>query len=226
MICLSLVFAAAAVAQTPKLTPSVSADIEMVTVTTLNDGNQLQKTATQRFYRDSQGRTRLENGNVVTINDVVAHEVIVLDLVRRTAQKTILPAPSAASVRAAASEGSAVKVKTSETSPQAGASLGARNINGFDTEGTEMTSIIPANSDLGNKLPIRKTTRIWRSKALQLPILMEIQDPLHGNITMQYKNVQPGALLDPILFQAPRDFTMTQRTAVTQPPASGQFPKP
>jgi len=39
-----LISASAVVVQTPKTVPSVSADIEVVTQTTLSDGNQLQKT--------------------------------------------------------------------------------------------------------------------------------------------------------------------------------------
>jgi hypothetical protein len=215
-------------AQTPKPVPPVSADIEVVTLTTLSDGNQLQKTATQRFYRDSQGRTRLENGDTVTINDVVAHQILLLNLRNHTAQRLTAPQPAAvASPRAGSlALNPATTAKAMEPQSPPGISLGARNVNGFDTEGKEVTSTIPANSKLGNKLPIQRTTRIWQSPTLHLPILVEIQDAFHGNITMQYKNLQAGVLLDPILFQAPPEFTVVDRALAVKPAATGQFPKP
>lgn len=223
-----LVSGAAMTAQTSKTVPPVSADIEVVTLTTLSDGNQLQKTATQRFYRDSQGRTRLENGDTVTINDVVAHQILLLNLRNHTAQRLMAPQAAAAeNLRAGAmGRGPAMNARALENQTPRGVSLGARNINGFDVEGKEVTSTIPANSNLGNKLPIQRTTRIWQSPTLHLPILVEIQDALHGNITMQYKNLQAGVLLDPILFQAPPEFTLIDRAVSARPAPSGQFPKP
>jgi outer membrane lipoprotein-sorting protein len=221
-----LVSGAAMTAQTPKTAPSVRAEIEVNTLTTLNDGNQLQKTATQRFYRDSQGRMRLENGNTVTINDVVAHQILVLNLANHTAQR--IPAPASALIQprlGTLQRSPLVDANTSQAQPP-GVSLGSRNINGFDTHGKLIVSTIPANSSLGNKLPIQRTTRIWKSPALNLPVLVEIEDSVHGHITMQYKNLQAGVLLDPILFEVPPEFTVIERTAATRPAASGQFPKP
>jgi outer membrane lipoprotein-sorting protein len=222
-----LVSGAAMIAQTPKKSPSVRAEIEVNTLTTLNDGNQLQKTVTQRFYRDSQGRMRMENGNTVTINDVVAHQILVLNLANHTAQR--IPAPASALVQprvGALQRSPLVNANTSQAQTPDGVNLGSRNINGFDTDGKLMVSTIPANSSLGNKLPIQRTTRIWKSPALNLPLLVEIDDSVHGHITMQYKNLQAGVLLDPILFEVPPEFTVIERTGATRPAASGQFPKP
>lgn len=223
-----LVSASAVVAQTPKTVPSVSADIEVVNQTTLSDGNQLQKTQTQRFYRDTLGRTRLENGETVTINDVVAHQIIQLDLMNHTAQRFLVPTPQTPAGLGAVAlrQSPRPTINPDGVQRQPGVPLGTRNINGFDTEGKEVTSTIPANSSLGNKLPIQRTTRVWQSTALHVPLLVEIQDPLHGHITMQYKNLVAGALLDPILFEIPKDFTVTERTMTARPPTSGQFPRP
>lgn len=218
-------------AQTTKTAPTVRADIEVATVTTLSDGNQLQKSATEQFYRDSQGRTRLENGNMITINDPVAHQVLVVDMVNRTVQKIVSPpapvtAGPTAEALARSPEMIAKPAQNQAQQPQPGTNLGVKNIDGFDAEGKETVSTIPANSNLGNKLPIQRTTRIWKSPTLNLPILVEIDDPVHGHITMKYKNLQAGVLLDPILFEAPAGFTVIDRKAVSRPAASGQFPKP
>jgi hypothetical protein len=43
---------------------------------------------------------------------------------------------------------------------------------------------------------------------------------------MQYKNLQPSVLLDPMRFQAPPEFTVTQRAAALKPAPSGQFQNP
>ncbi len=222
-----LASSAAMTAQAPKTIAPVSADIEVNTVTTLRDGNQLQKTATQRFYRDSQGRTRLENGDMVTINDVVAHQILLLNLKNHTAQRIVAPqSPAVASPRVGTLGRSPdMTAKPPQTQTPPGASLGERNIDGFAAEGREVTSTIPAHSNLGNTLPIQRTTRIWKSSALGLPLMVEIEDTLHGHITMRYKNLQAGLLLDPILFQAPPGFTVIDR-ATARPAASGQFPEP
>lgn len=215
-------------AENPRAVPSVSAEIEVITLTTLSDGNQLQQRATQRFYRDVHGRTRLENGDMVTINDVVAHEVLLLNLAHHTVQRFATPRVSASSgTGAGKSEGNqTVNMRADDNRPPSGSSLGVRNINGFATEGKEVISTIPANSRLGNKRAIQRTTRVWQSVTLRLPLLVEIQDALHGQITMQYKNVQVGLLLDPILFQVPNGFTVISRPGILRPPASGQFQKP
>jgi outer membrane lipoprotein-sorting protein len=225
MFLVLLVSGAAVIAQTSKTLPSVRADIEVNTLTTLNDGNQLQKTVSQRFYRDTQGRMRMENGNTVTINDVVAHQILVLNLAQHTVQRIAAPASALAQPRVGTLERSPLaNPNTTQTPP--GESLGSRNINGFDTDGKLIVSTIPANSSLGNKLPIQRTTRIWKSATLNLPVLVEIDDAVHGHITMQYKNLQAGVLLDPILFEAPPGFTLIERTVAVKPAASGQFPKP
>ena len=221
-----LISASAVAAQTPKTVPSVSADIEVVTQTTLSDGNQLQKTQTQHFYRDSLGRTRLENGDTATINDVVAHQIITLDLMNHTAQRLLAPPSQTRTGLGALSQSPKPTTDSASIQSRPGTPLGSRNINGFDTEGKEVTSTIPANSSLGNMLPIQRTTRVWQSTALHLPLMVEIQDPLHGHITMQYKNLQAGALLDPILFEIPKDFTVTERSMTARPGTSVQFPRP
>jgi len=41
---------------------------------------------------------------------------------------------------------------------------------------------------------------------------------------MQYKNVGAGELQDPIPFEIPKDFTVSERTMTAKPPTSVRFP--
>ena len=64
----------ALVAQTPKLqTPPLSAEIDVVSVRALPDGNTLRQEKKMKFYRRADGSTRLETGSRVVIVDNGAH---------------------------------------------------------------------------------------------------------------------------------------------------------
>jgi hypothetical protein len=75
-----------------------SATEERKTVQTLGDGTQLENSDSNLFYRDSQGRTRVEqtvNGRTrILISDPVDHTNIVLDPTTKTARKNSLMAQS------------------------------------------------------------------------------------------------------------------------------------
>lgn len=53
----------------------------------LNDGNRIERSSSIKFYRDSQGRTRQEQGGAVFINDVVAGKGYVLNVQNRSARE-------------------------------------------------------------------------------------------------------------------------------------------
>ena len=53
----------------------------------LNDGNRIERSSSIKFYRDSQGRTRQEQGGAVFINDVVAGKGYVLNMQNRSARE-------------------------------------------------------------------------------------------------------------------------------------------
>jgi hypothetical protein len=69
----------------------LSATEERKTVQTLGDGTQLENSDSNLFYRDGQGRTRMEQtvqGRTrIVISDPVAHTTVVLDPVTKTARK-------------------------------------------------------------------------------------------------------------------------------------------
>ncbi len=73
----------------------VAATEERKTVQTLADGTQLENSDSNLYYRDSQGRTRVEQTSQgttrIVINDPVAHTNIVLNPATKTARKVTLP---------------------------------------------------------------------------------------------------------------------------------------
>jgi hypothetical protein len=183
---------AALVAQTSTLqTVPLSADIDVVSVRALSDGNTLRQVRKMKFYRRADGSTRLEEPNRVVIVDNSAHTTTVLDLVSKVAQVQAtrsastdartpvkaLPQPLAA--------GSGLEEKNSA----ARTDLGVKVIAGYSVHGIQRTTTIPVNSALGNTSPITKTMQVWSSSDLLLPLLTVISDPLGGTTTSQYESI-------------------------------------
>jgi hypothetical protein len=70
-----------------------SASQQSHTLQTLGDGTKIERTETSQYYRDSQGRTRVDTGSGTTvIQDPVAGFMATLDTASKTFQK--LPAPA------------------------------------------------------------------------------------------------------------------------------------
>jgi hypothetical protein len=84
------------IAQTPSLqTVPLSADIDVVSVRTLPDGNTLrQERKKMKFYRRADGSARLEEANRLVIVDNGAQTVTVLDPISKTAQVQATPTAS------------------------------------------------------------------------------------------------------------------------------------
>jgi TonB family protein len=89
-------------------------------------------------------------------------------------------------------------------------SLGSQMIEGVAAEGTRTTHTIPAGS-MGNEKPIEITYERWRSKELQLDVLIKSVDPRSGESTEQMTNINPGEP-DPALFEIPSDYTVQEFT--------------
>jgi TonB family protein len=90
-------------------------------------------------------------------------------------------------------------------------SLGSQMIEGVAAEGTRTTHTIPAGS-MGNERPIEVTYERWRSKELQLDVLIKSVDPRSGESTQQMTNISRGEP-DPALFEIPSDYTVQEFTA-------------
>ncbi|HEY6401223.1 MAG TPA: energy transducer TonB [Blastocatellia bacterium] len=87
-------------------------------------------------------------------------------------------------------------------------SLGSQMIEGVMAEGTRITVTIPAGS-MGNERPINATYERWRSKALQMDLLIKSVDPRSGEATQQITNLTLGDP-DPALFEIPPDYTIQE----------------
>jgi hypothetical protein len=197
------------IGQTPSLrTVPLSADIDVVNVRTLPDGNTLRQERKMKFYRRADGSTRLEEPNRVVIVDNDAQTVTVLDPISKTAQVQATPMASTNGRKPVAAQ------------PQlqvAGSSLGGSNISsktdlgvkviaGYSVHGVQQSTTIPANSALGNTAPITKTIQVWRSSDLQLPLLTVINDPLGGTTTSRYENVSTSPQSDSNRFTVPAGY--------------------
>jgi len=207
------------VAQTPPLeTVPLSADIDVVSVRTLPDGNTLRQERKMKFYRRADGSTRVEEPNRVVIVDNSSHTVTVLDTAGKVAQVQNAPLSAANGTKPAAalskSESSGISLSGSINIGKTGAGksgsgktdLGVKVIAGYSVHGIQQSTTIAANSALGNTAPITKTIQVWRSADLRLPLLTVITDPLGGTTTSQYENISTATPPDRSLFSVPAGY--------------------
>jgi hypothetical protein len=200
---------ATSIGQTPSLkTVPLSADVDVVSVRTLSDGNTLRQARKMKFYRRADGSTRVEEPNRVIIVDNSSHTVTVLDTVGKVAQvQDASPAVAngtkpveALSQPQVASNGLGGSKSSTKTD------LGVKVIAGYNVHGVQQSTTIPANSALGNTAPITKTIQVWRSPDLRLSLLTVISDPLSGTTTSRYENVSTSTPPDSSLFTVPAGF--------------------
>ena len=197
------------VAQTPSLqTVPLSADIDVVSVRTLPDGNTLRQERKMKFYRRADGSTRVEEPNRVVIVDNSSHTVTVLDTAGKVAQVQNSPLSPANGMKPAAArsktEPSGINLSGSINAGKT--DLGVKVIAGYSVHGIQQSTTIAANSALGNTAPITKTIQVWRSADLRLPLLTVITDPLGGTTTSQYENISTATPPDSSLFTVPAGY--------------------
>jgi hypothetical protein len=203
----------------------------------LSDGTRIEHNESQPFYRDSMGRTRIENGppgsGPVTIQDPVGKVTIMLDPTAKTAQK--MPAPFArygGDLRAVyALSGNAApgrgqtQVTVSTGGPgrsmaildgAAGAAtvkpaeedLPSQIVNGVLATGRRTTLTIPAG-EIGNDRPIRVVSEIWYSDNLKMMVKSSNSDPRFGDSSFELTNINPSEP-DAGLFQIPADYAVSE----------------
>ena len=183
---------AALAAQTSTVqTVPLSADIDVVSVRALTDGNTLRQERRMKFYRRADGSTRLEEPNRVVIVDNSAHTTTVLDLVSKVAQVQAIRSAStdARTPVKALPQSLTVGSGLEEKNSAARSDLGVKVISGYSVHGIQRTTTIPVNSALGNTSPITKTMQVWSSSVLRLPLLSIISDPLGGTTTSQFESI-------------------------------------
>lgn len=184
-----------------------AAEVTFEHTQTLSDGNLIDQKNTGMVYRDSQGRTRVEetrstsSGNpeqVIRITDPVARVGYVLDAAKKTAHKFMLPAARTGNLRPASRPGANANVTTQD--------LGSNNMNGMLVQGTETTRTIPAGA-MGNTGPIQITTTRWYSPELKVDISSETNDPQHGKSTTSLTNISQAEPASSE-FEVPADYTV------------------
>ena len=191
ILCL-LVFASAAFAG--ELEPFTS---DLVITRTNESG--LPVTTTSRFYRDSEGRTRTEEANLVIITDPVAGKTIHLFPTERTYMEQSWDAPQQGRMSS-----------PPEPLQKTESSLGSRSTEGWVTEGRRYSISRP-----GGKAADTREVSVWLSQDLKIPMGIEIQDPVNGPWSQHYTNIAAGSEPDRALFQAPAGYV-----PVVQPPPS------
>ncbi len=174
----------------------------------LANGNQIQRLEDTRFYRDGQGRMRIEVPQPNPTNDRARVLIEIFDPVAGVAY---LLDPSNMTGRKSAYIGPKAKDRPAARKPQPGQvqeeDLGTRKINGFEATGQRTTQTIPAGA-IGNRQPILSVTETWTSTALKIPVLHKRSDPRFGDSTMQLTQITLGEP-DPSLFQVPSNYELT-----------------
>jgi len=198
-----------------------SASFSTETKQALADGNQIQRSSTGSFARDSQGRTRRDmtlpgigplanssrvSPHVVMISDPVAGTQYVLEVDRKIARKMQLRQGKPG--RDSAGRGARTFRGETDQSHVTSLSLGTQTISGVLAEGTRTTRTIPAGA-IGNTNPIVITVERWYSPDLQTVVMLKRSDPRMGETTFQLTSIQRQEP-DASLFQVPGDYTVSQ----------------
>lgn len=177
-------------AQSKKKKPSpIIADY--VTELTHKSGSREPIKKTGRYYRDEDGRTRLEIGDQVTIFDPAKKMTYTLDTARKTAKQAYAAGLGAIESR---------------VKPQSSIDLGERRIEGLRCVGKRSTVTVPARPGVPS---VMGTVETWLSPELGLPVLTILQYA-DVAITETYKNLKAGTKPDSKLFAVPADFKVTQ----------------
>lgn len=181
-------------------------------VQVLSDGNRITHSNSSNVYRDSQGRTRVEQtvGAIgpfaassdapkrTYIHDPVAGAQYVLDASTRTATKM------------KTWSGNRPEHHPPSSSDAKTEALGTQTIEGVQAQGTRTTITIPAGK-FGNDQPMQIVHETWYSPDLQLVVLSKHTDPRMGEHTYRLTNINRSEPAK-ALFDVPADYTVTERS--------------
>jgi hypothetical protein len=194
-----------------------SAREERKTIQTLGDGTVIERADTTMLYRDAQGRTRVEqmqNGatTAITIGDPVSGVRLRLNPANRTAVRVPMPGAGGGLRGGSMTAGELPRVVLPGNGADASnrtEDLGQATQNGVMAQGTRTTVTIP-QGQIGNNRDIHVVNERWYSKELQLTVKSLNSDPRFGTTTYELTNISRSAP-DPMLFQAPADYTVTEQ---------------
>jgi hypothetical protein len=202
-----------------------SAERVTESVRVLADGNRIVQRNTEKVYRDSDGRTRVESEwqgrTLVQIQDPVAGMSYRLYPETKTGYRMAIAAPAPAAGTSGAVTGSAAAVpdaarvaeQLAPALPGAGAttqsrSLGTKQIDGMTAEGGQATVTVPAGA-AGNVRPMVTTNETWYARDLRIPVLTKTNHPFSGESVTRVQNL---SRLEPptALFAVPADYTVRE----------------
>jgi len=181
------------------------------TAQTLANGTHIVRKTAYRVYQDDQGRFRTEPeaGGVSVIRDPVAMVNYSLDLVARSARKSVARS-TGAEVAARAME-IAMSQRAREMTKRRGnvavEDLGKQLVNGVMASGVLITTTIPLGS-IGNDQELKSVEERWFSDEIHALVKSVVTDPRTGVYDYELINIVRGAQ-DPALFQIPAGFTVT-----------------
>jgi hypothetical protein len=169
----------------------------------LRDGTRIENDRKDRVFRDSQGRTRVEEMNgAATIFDAVTNMRAELDPSTKTARKGVPLAFALRNILPAQPSPGTTKGVTSETTVK----LKPQLVNGIMAEGVRTTMIIP-KGQIGNSREIKVVTERWVSSDLQMLIKSTNSDPRFGDTTYLLTAIDQREP-DASLFQIPSTYTV------------------
>ncbi|HEX8734164.1 MAG TPA: hypothetical protein VF721_02505 [Pyrinomonadaceae bacterium] len=169
----------------------------------------------------------LGSHQMISIFDPVANQRLILDPTKKTARRMPVPAGMAegafivngqsmspavrAQVETNAIQRTSVVVLptvalTTSTTGGKPESLGTRNFDGVDAEGTRTVTTIPAGA-IGNERPIETVYEKWYSKELQLIVYSKLTDPRFGEQIYRMENISRNEP-DRSLFTTPSDYKL------------------
>jgi hypothetical protein len=156
------------------------------------------------FYRDAQGRTRLELGKQVYIQDPSSGVSGVLDLETKVAHLT-KAAPLAKSPASVPQSQGVVFL-------DARSDLGSKIIDGNAVTGERHSVHLPPDFPSSTQ-SVTITTETWQAFDLRLPVLVKVTDSRYGETTTAYRDIVLNAPLDPKLFEIPTGFQIVDSSA-------------
>lgn len=193
-----------------------SADRETHSLQVLGDGTRIERTETSRYYRDSQGRTRIETGapgsGRVMIHDPVGGFTVALDAAAKTAQKMSSPQmPKVLAGSAANGAGPVTAIAVNSDIPERQPlteNLGTQTFGGTTAAGRGTTLTIAAG-EIGNDRAIQVVSETWYSNDLQMVVRSSNSDPRFGDTTFELTNISRDEP-DPALFRIPADYVVSE----------------
>lgn len=150
----------------------------------------------EKYYRDQEGRTRIEQQNIITINDPISRTTTVLD----SATKTFNKIPWTENVTAASTTESQ---QNNISAPSKKRKVGSQTIEGIEASGEEFTDVISLEN---NKTPIVGITTMWASKKMQILVQYSYKDSLGNSISSNLKNIKTDVNPDASFFEIPTDY--------------------